>query len=290
MRYFLAVAEHLHFGRAAQALHMSQPPLSARIKDLENEIGTSLFDRSSTGVALTRAGRQLLPTARLAVSTFDQAQHTARNLRSTVGTTLQVGITPDTTPAAIRAFAATAAHLDPRISVEVTEANTGEQLAALRTHHLDLGVLRHPFPDAGLHVEPALSTPVGALLSANHPLAEQKSIQIDDLTNYSLVLFPRQMAPGLYDQTLTQLNSHGLHPRSEKTITRLLSGLLTTSDAIAIRQPGMSIPDDLTWRPIPDLDLTWRTSVVWPTPSSIPNMKPFAQALTDALIEHDLWQ
>lgn len=290
LRYFLAVAEHRHFGRAAKALHMSQPPLSARIKDLEREIGVALFDRSPSGITLTRAGRKLLPTARIAVDAFDQAQRTGRNLRADLATTLRVGIPPDTTTAAIREFINAAKEINSHVTVEVTEASTGEQLAALRQRQLDLGILRHPFPSEGLHAEPPLWTPAGALMSSTHELARYDSLDAKHLSGFPIMLFPRQMAPGLYDETLAQLAAHGLHARTERTATRLLSSLLTTSNAIAIRQAGISTTDDLTWRPIRDLDLVWRTSVAWPISPTVPNIRRYAVALVSALARHDRWK
>ncbi|GAA5039766.1 DNA-binding transcriptional LysR family regulator [Thermocatellispora tengchongensis] len=289
LRYFLAVADELHFGRAARLLHMSQPPLSARIKDLEREVGTALFERSSKGVTLTAAGIELLPAARQAVEAFDRAQRIAHHLRPEARHVLRVAITPDTSAAALQTFLESVREFQPDTRVAITEASTGEQVPALQHGQLDLGLLRHPFPEVGLHVEPALSTPAGALMATTHPLARQSTIRAADLAHYPLVLFPRAMAPGLYDETLASLMAAGLHVRAVKQITRLLGGLLTTDNAVAIRHPGMSFTGDLTWRPIADIPLTWRTSVVWTIPPAIPAVDRFARALAEALIRHDQW-
>lgn len=294
LRYFLAVAGELHFGRAARNLHMSQPPLSARIKDLEHEIGTPLFERSPRGVALTPAGHRLLPAARHAVDAFEQAQRLARELRARPGLTLHVAITPDTSPATVQDFAASIGAVTEdsgmALTVEITEASTGEQTDALHTGRFDLGMLRHPFPGRGLHVEPALATPVGAIMARTHPLAEQDTVSAADLDRYPLVVFPRHMAPGLYDETVAALTALGLQPSTGKHITRLLSALLATDNAIAIRNPGLSRTDNLTWRPITDITLTWRTSVVWPVPPASPAVPRLGAALGEALVRHEQWR
>jgi DNA-binding transcriptional LysR family regulator len=290
LRYFLAVATELHFGRAAAQLHMSQPPLSARIKDLEHETGTPLFERSPHGVTLTAAGHRLLPAARHAVEAFEQAQRVARTLRTPQGHTLHVAITPDTSAAAVRHFVSAIGRVGQDVTVDITEASTGEQCAELHSGRFDLGLLRHPFPARGLHVEPALSTPVGALMATTHPLADQDAVAAADLDRYPLVMFPRRMAPGLYDETVAALAALGLRPDTGKHITRLLHVLLATDDAIAIRPPGLTITESLTWRPVSDLSLTWRTSVVWPLPPANPAVSRLGAALTEALVTHDQWQ
>src|SRR4051794_34909484 len=164
LRYFLAVAEELHFRRAAERLHMAQPPLSARIKDLEQELGTSLFERTRKGVALTDSGRALVPLARDAVDAFDRVQRFTHGGRLAEVSSVRVGITPDTTPQAIEAFTLSVRQGQSSLSVEVVEAHSARQLEQLRRGELDLGLLRHPFPTNGLHVRPPLSTPVGALM------------------------------------------------------------------------------------------------------------------------------
>lgn len=98
------------------------------------------------------------------------------------------------------------------------------------------------------------------------------------------------MAPGLHDETLAALASHGLRPRTGRQVTRLLSALLTTENAVAIRQPGMSLSGDPVWLPIDDLQLVWRTSVVWPLPPRSPSIKTHADALVEALVSHDQWR
>lgn len=289
MRYFLAVADELHFGRAARSLHMSQPPLSARIRDLERELGTALFDRSPRGVTLTPAGRELLPSARRAVETFGEAQRVARNLRVRPAAALRVAITPDTSAAAVEAFTVAATRGGATSDVEIVEASTGGQLEAMERGELDLGLLRHPFPDAGLHVEPPLWTPAGALMSRSHPLAGRSSLRAAELGAYPIILFDRAMAPGLYDETLAALASHGLRPRTGKQVTRLLSALLTTENAIAVRHPGMSLSGNPVWLPVEDLQLVWRTSVAWPLPPRNGSLRDYADALTEALVRHDRW-
>jgi hypothetical protein len=95
------------------------------------------------------------------------------------------------------------------------------------------------------------------------------------------------MAPGLYDETVAAL---GLRPDAGKHFTRLLAALLATDNAIAIRPPGLTMTESLTWRPVSDLSLTWRTSVVWPLPPANPAVPALGAALTEALVTHDQWR
>ncbi len=290
LRYFLAVAEHLHFRRAAESLHMAQPPLSARIKDLEQELGCVLFDRTRQGVSLTDAGRALLPLAQQAVDRFDQVlRHTKRDVG--VSHPMRVAITPDTTPEAIESFMSSLCDFDPSISLEIIEGNTSQQLDQLRRGEIDIGLLRLPSPTSGLVMGPLLSTPVGALMAANHPLAERAVLYPQDLAKYAIVLFPREVSPEHYDEMITALSTHGLQNATLRHATRIIHSLLLTEHAIALRNFGTVYRSDqqLVWRPIGNNFLRWNTSVAWPTGGQHPKLSACVKALTEALVKHDNW-
>ncbi len=292
LRYFLAVAEELHFSRAAERLHMAQPPLSARIKELERELGQLLFERSPRGVSLTDAGRSLVPLAREAVESFDRALRFRTTDTASATRTLRVGITPDTTPKAIEDFTKSVHAAAPSLSLEIVEGHSSQQLEQLRRGEIDLGLLRHPFPTNGLHVRPPLSTPVGALMAANHPLAQRRTLFAEDLAPYPLVLFPRAAAPAHYDELLAALATHGLQNAKLRHATRILHALLLTEQAIALRNVGTvhrSDQPDLVWRAIGGHFLSWHTSVVWPAASEHPAVRLGANALTAALVNNDNW-
>jgi DNA-binding transcriptional LysR family regulator len=289
LRYFLAVADELHFGRAAQRLHMSQPPLSARIKGLERELGIVLFDRTSRGVRLTDAGRRLLPAARRAVEAFDDARCVAENARSIANRTIRVGLPPDTSQDTIETFTRTVHDQDPDLNPYIYEATTAQQLDALRRREFDLGVVRHPVQASGLVMSTTLSAPAGATMAPGHPLARCESVSIADMNDYPLILFPRSVAPGLYDETVAVLTNAGLRPVRIENVVRLASALLITENAIAVRNQAAVHSAELVWRPLTGDPLTWRTSVAWARRTNLTFLPLCVEALNAALVRHDKW-
>lgn len=156
-RYFLAVAEALSFAKAARALHMSQPPLSKRIADMEEEIGVKLFDRTSKKVELTQAGEALVPYARDAILAFDAAVRAARSQSPSRRHRVRIALPPETSRVVIEELVRRLEQL--RIEAEPVEACTADQESLLRAGDIDIGVLRLPFDDRGFWVSPTCSIP-----------------------------------------------------------------------------------------------------------------------------------
>ncbi|WP_328493309.1 LysR substrate-binding domain-containing protein [Streptomyces sp. NBC_00414] len=193
LRYFVAVAEELHFGRAATRLHMSQPPLSRAIQRLETEIGAALFDRSSAGVALTPVGALLLDEAR---DLLDRADRLRERVTAAAGSaTLTVGILGDSTdPGAIR-LAAAYRRRHPRVEVRIRETDLTDPTCGLRAGQVDIALTRGPFDETGLVVRELRADPVGALLRADDPLARRESLKQADLTGRRWFRFPEGTDP-----------------------------------------------------------------------------------------------
>ncbi len=199
LRYFVAVADELHFRRAAERLHMSQPPLSEAIRELEAVVGTALFVRSRRRVALTPAGEALSRDARALLAGLDQALDTAARIGagqsgqlrlSFVGSALY-GIVPDL----VRTFSVER----PDIVLRLQERSTTDQIAALVAGELDVGFVRSPAVTDELSVETILREATIAALPAGHPLSLLKRVPIARLAGLPFILFPRAQAPELHD-------------------------------------------------------------------------------------------
>ncbi|MEV6146536.1 LysR substrate-binding domain-containing protein [Streptomyces sp. NPDC051992] len=188
LRYFVAVAEELHFGRAAARLHISQPPLSRAVKRLETEVGAVLFDRSSTGVALTPVGAVLLVEARALLDRADRVR--VRVAAAAGAATLTVGVLGDSTDPGASRLADAHHRLHPRVEVRVREAGLTDPTCGLRAGLVDVALTRGPFDETGLTVRVLRADPVGALLRADDPLARRGSLKPADLAGRRWFLFP----------------------------------------------------------------------------------------------------
>ena len=177
LRYFAAVAEHRHFGRAAEQLYIAQPVLSRQIRALEREVGCALLIRTTRSVQLTPAGEQLHEEARAVFATVDTAVRRVHEVDRGVER-LVVGFAPGLQVSkAVRAFTAT----HPEVEIELLRLHWWEQDAPLRDGRAHVGYLRRPFDDTGLRAVPIGSEPKVACLPATHPLARRRAVTLADL-------------------------------------------------------------------------------------------------------------
>jgi DNA-binding transcriptional LysR family regulator len=239
LRYFVAVAEELNFTRAAQRLHMAQPPLSTQIRGLEEELGAALFVRDKRRVYLTQAGHALLGRARALQAAADEAQRATRN--AAAGRTGRVAMAytasamfTERLPAALRRFAAAR----PSVELLLHEMTSLAQLDALRERTLDVGILRKPdvAPPAGVIVEPWYVAPLIAAVPKDHPLAAKATLRVADLHDQPLLTYPRDAGIGLYWPVLEMLASAGARPRivREAREPSVMIGLVSAGIGIAI--------------------------------------------------------
>ena len=195
LRYFLAVAETLHFSKAAAQLGMAQPPLSQQIRSLERILGYPLFDRTTRGVRLTKVGQYFREGARNTLTKIHDDMAMARRLGSGQEGVLTVGFSGSvmltTLPKAIERYR----RLHPRVELRLRELVTAEQMPSLLDGTLDLGFLRDGEPRDGLSIESILRERFIAVLPARHKLAGCATIRPGDLRNEPFVLFARRMGP-----------------------------------------------------------------------------------------------
>ncbi|GAA2575336.1 LysR substrate-binding domain-containing protein [Streptomyces lienomycini] len=193
LRYFVAVAEELHFGRAAVRLHMSQPPLSRAVRALESELGATLFHRTSAGVTLTAAGAVLLDEAR---ALLDRADRVRTRVAAAAGTaSLTVGILGDSTDPDVVRLADAYRGRHPHVEVTVRETDLTDPTCGLHAGLVDVALTRGPFDPTGLTTHELRADPVGALLRADDPLAGRACLAPAELADRRWFRFPAGTDP-----------------------------------------------------------------------------------------------
>jgi DNA-binding transcriptional LysR family regulator len=214
LRYFVAVAEELHFTRAAERLGIQQPPLSLQIRQLEEELGTKLFHRLTRGVELTEAGMLLLEDAR---RILDQVERTKASIQSRArGETgrIQLGFAGATyfqprVPGLILAYR----KLYPNVLLTPVQSNTPNLIEALRNGSLDAAFVRPPLSDGeGIALQPLTEEPMRIVLPAQHAQARSASVPLAALAREIFILFPRAIGPGLYDSIIAACQLAGFSP------------------------------------------------------------------------------
>ncbi|MGC0416836.1 LysR family transcriptional regulator [Embleya sp. AB8] len=284
LRYFRTVAEEGHVGRAAERLRMAQPSLSQRIQRLERELGVRLFDRNSRGVALTPAGRVVLTEAVELLAAADRLGGAVAGLRSGTTGAIRAAVPPDLGGAAVAGILTGFPERSPGGVLDLRELTTAAQLRELAAGTLDVGVLRHPCAMADLELGPMLHQPLGVLLAAEDPLAGSTEIVLADLTGCELVLFPREFAPALYDETLTACARHGCTPAAVHDVRGgdFARALVLSGAAVAL-VPETTAEPGTVWRALAGTPLAWRTSTAWPRGADGPAVRAFVEAAEAAL-------
>ncbi len=237
LRYFTAVAEELHFGRAAARLCMAQPPLSQQIRQLEQELGVVLFNRTKRRVELTAAGRAFLEQVQPVFAQVERAVRAAqRTSRGEIGQ-LGIGFVPsadlDLLPRVLRVWRARF----PRVEMELHVLLPSEQVEALRDGRIQVGFVRLPMDDSGLVVEPIQREPLLAALPVGHRLARRARVRLADLAADAMVMFPRRMAPGYYDLLIRACGRAGFVPR----VLHEEAGSIQTNLALVAAHLGVTL-------------------------------------------------
>ncbi|MET1073340.1 MAG: LysR family transcriptional regulator [Umezawaea sp.] len=193
LEYFVAVARERHVGRAAARLHMTQPPLSRAIRQLEDELGATLFDRTPKGVALTPAGAVLYDEARAVLKQVDRLR--TRMSAALDATGLAVGTLADTAEQVGGRVVESFRRRHPHVEVTIHEADLGDPTAGLRTGAVDVAFTRLPFDDTGLGTHVLRSDPVGVVTRADDPLARRGPVALADLADRRWVRLPEGADP-----------------------------------------------------------------------------------------------
>jgi DNA-binding transcriptional LysR family regulator len=269
LRYFVAVAEELHFRRAAERLGMAQPPLSQQIKALEQEIGVALLSRTKRRVQLTAAGEVFLSESRKTLEQADQAIHTAqRAARGEIGE-LVVGFVSSAVYGKVPSIFRTMRTQCPDVSLVLQDLTSEEQVEAMKTYRLDVGLVRPPvFGAESLAVQVIWREPMVAVLPQTHRLAGHRLIALEELAEEAFLQVPRHEGPGFYDQLIRICAGAGFSPnivqgaRTAPTIVNLIAGGMGISILPAslrsLRRKGVVYRPFRKPEPTTDLAIMWR--------------------------------
>ena len=211
LRYFVAVARERNFTRAAETMHIAQPPLSRQIQQLEDELGAMLIERGSRPVRLTDAGRLFFDQAVQVLDKLEEIQAMMRRLRDTEQTRFRVGFVASTLygylPEVIRRYRA----VRPNVEIVLLELTTLEQIAALKEGRIDVGFGRIEFNDPAIERVLLRNEKLSAALPLNHPLSSRMgSLKLEELANDTLIVYPRSPRPSYADQVLALYRDRGI--------------------------------------------------------------------------------
>ncbi|ASU81462.1 hypothetical protein CDO52_00520 [Nocardiopsis gilva YIM 90087] len=260
LRYFCTVAEEGHLGRAAERLSVRSPSLSQQIRVLEDRLGARLFERTPAGMALTRAGRALLPEARTTLAAADRAARAVEDAGQRLEVGIPPGLPPDVPPRIQDAARAAGAR------VSFLDAGTAHQLTLLARRELDAGVVNLPADTTGMAVSVVHDVPVGVVVSAAAPLADLAAVSWDDLAGHELLWFRRERAPGYHDAVLDACHAGGWRPRLRVSAARraVTRAELADGSVVALQPESVHIGDpSLAWRPLADGAPRMRVALAW---------------------------
>ncbi|GHO70677.1 LysR family transcriptional regulator [Ktedonobacter sp. SOSP1-52] len=213
LRYFIVVAEELHFSRAAEILHMAQPPLSQQIQNLESELGIPLLIRTKRSVQLTPAGKAFLVEAKKVIAQTERAIEAAHQAYNGLLGQLHIGFVgtamAEILPTILKAFR----ERYPMITTKLQNLVTTDQVQALREGLIEVGFIHPPILDTTLKLEVIGREQLVAVLPADHALASQKSIDLAQLRDELFVLYPRAWNIGLFDQIISLCQQAGFSMR-----------------------------------------------------------------------------
>ncbi len=265
LRYFVAVAEELHFGRAAERMLVTQPALSRQIADLEAQLGVALLIRTSRSVRLTDAGTALLTEARRAIAQAERAVEAAQRAgRGEVGR-VRVGFLSSACNSVLPLVVAQFRSRYPAVTLDLEGLLDAEQLRRLSEGELDVGFLRSAPADDSLQAEVVLREPLAVALPKGHRLASAETLAIADLRGEPLILWPRAEATESYDTVVAACRQAGFSPQIVLHLTEApaILGMVAAGLGISILAHSYRVlnREGVVFVPVPALTSTLR--VVW---------------------------
>ncbi|KJV24652.1 transcriptional regulator [Aquitalea magnusonii] len=236
LRYFLAVSEELNFGRAARRLHISQPPLSRQIRQLEDQLGVELFQRNKAGVTLTQAGAAFLPEVRRTLAQAEKAIAVARATRATNGGQFVVGYTTVFDRSAIPDVVDQLRPIFPNWSIATKGKHSINLVRDIKSGAMDVAFIGLHTETQGLKVETIFEESFVVALSSKHRLAQKRRLCFEDLHGEPIFWFERRLNPGFYDYCQAFFEKIGFKPNTiaEPADHHIMLGLISEGQGIAL--------------------------------------------------------
>jgi DNA-binding transcriptional LysR family regulator len=289
LRYFVAVAEELNFSRAAERLHMAQPPLSAAIRQLEQELGTELLLRTTREVSLTDAGRTFLEGAHRTLAELERARTDAQRAAAGELGRLRIGFSWsarfETLPTVGRSFRLS----HPDVSMLTEEMWNARMLPALRSGTIDVAVSLCPEISGEFCYQTIRREPAVALLSQSHQLAGHPTLELRDLADEEFLMFPRELAPRLYELMVGLCRHAGFEPlvRGDSFHSGWELQILSDADvaALAPASVALELPDGIAAVTVADPPDPLETALVWRNDDPSPASRAFRDAAVAAFSE-----
>ena len=246
IRYFIAVADELHFGRAAERLSMTQPPLSRQIRQLEKELGLQLFERSTRHVALTMAGATLYEYAQKLVSSAGDLERWAEDFKDGTSGLLRVGFVDSSAHEVMPAFLQANRRRWPHVTYRLSTMSSDQQHVALASGDIDIGIARVLGNQPELRAVQFLTEALYLAVGESHPLADHADTSLAELIGETFIGFDRRLSPSLHEELLAILAPSGVpyHPIIEAPEYTTILGIVAACEGVAL------VPDGVrTFRP-----------------------------------------
>jgi DNA-binding transcriptional LysR family regulator len=292
LEYFVVVAEELNFSRAAERLNMSQPPLSAQIKALENEIGVALFERSTRKVRLTEAGEHLRASSSRLLGQLEENIKQARKVGSGEIGQLRMGFVPwaitELLPPILHMFRGEF----PCVKLMLHELRPEQQVRELLSGVLDCGIFYLPLGDEPPFGEPGLTSvavsqePLVAALPSNHPLANHRRLPVSALAREPFIMVSGHRGSGLRDAIREQCRLGGLVPEviQEATLVQSVAGLVASGFGVALLPASVRRLQrtGVIYRPLEGETIEVRLGLIWPRNATSPILEGFVRIASQA--------
>lgn len=273
LRQFVAVAEELHFGRAAQRLHMTQPPVTQAIQGLEATLGVRLFERTRRSVALTPAGEALLLQSRRLLAQAEEIPRLVRSAAEGFSGQLRLAFVSSIAYGPLPQWLRSFREAHPEVQLQLREATLDVQLEAFDADEVDAGFVLHA-PGAappGFVAWRALAEPLVAALPEGHPAAAQRTPRLTELLREPLVIFPRAISPSLFDAVLSAYRAHGASPRIAQEAIQMQTIVNLVSVGMGVAWVPLSVTQlqrpGVVYRRVPAAGLGSETSLLWREPA-----------------------